>query len=486
MLASTRRSSGFRSFIGIATVAILSLGSICCSPSDGEAAPPLPSDDAGFTILRPSEDSRLIYVSASDGADENDGLTPETPVQSVERGKSLLRHGFPDHLLFRRGDVWNEGLALITTSGRSATEPLVIGAYGEESNARPRFEVPGGGGGVYFTGAGEAPESASFIALVSLDFVSIDRGPSSGDAVPDSEPGFLFLRGTSGLLVEDCVFQYFTVGIVIQHLGGPSLNNIALRRNLVLDSWRPQPVGHSEGIYVDTIVNLLIEENILDHNGWSEHHADAYPTIYNHGMYLQNSTEADGFVVRGNIVLRGASHGMQLRSGGTAEGNFFAEVPISLLLSNTPGNVNQTTAHALDNVIVEGVNTTPREGTTAPADLPRGWAIDINEEIGGGTVQRNIVANCAGSFCTGIQADRPVDYAENVTWNWGDSSSHLPPSDGPFPDPGRSVASYSASLGRAETFEAFVEELRLQRKGNWRLAYTAEAVNAYFRAGFGL
>jgi hypothetical protein len=55
-----------------------------------------------------------------------------------------------------------------------------------------------------------------------------------------------------------------------------------------------------------------------------------------------------------------------------------------------------------------------------------------------------------------------------------------------FPDPNRTIATYHASIGGAPTLEAFMTEARKQSKNNWRVQYTAEAVNDYIRDGFGL
>ena len=53
-----------------------------------------------------------------------------------------------------------------------------------------------------------------------------------------------------------------------------------------------------------------------------------------------------------------------------------------------------------------------------------------------------------------------------------------------FDDPTRTVAKYSASLGKAGSLAAFLAEARLQSKENWRPQFTASAVNNYIRAGF--
>jgi hypothetical protein len=65
-----------------------------------------------------------------------------------------------------------------------------------------------------------------------------------------------------------------------------------------------------------------------------------------------------------------------------------------------------------------------------------------------------------------------------------DSSSQA--HETPFPDPTRTIATYHASIGGAPSLESFMLEARKQSRLTWRPQYTAEAVNDYIRAGFGL
>src|SRR6185369_2176897 len=92
-------------------------------------------DASGFTVVTPSHDSRVVYVSTSEGSDSNNGLSPDDPVRSLARGESLVRNGSPDQLLLKRGDVWNESFGGFAKSGRGTDEPLVISTYG--SGERP-------------------------------------------------------------------------------------------------------------------------------------------------------------------------------------------------------------------------------------------------------------------------------------------------------------------------------------------------------------
>ena len=55
-----------------------------------------------------------------------------------------------------------------------------------------------------------------------------------------------------------------------------------------------------------------------------------------------------------------------------------------------------------------------------------------------------------------------------------------------FPDPTRSIETYMASLGETATIDAFIAKARAQDRYNWATRFTADAVNDYIRAGFGM
>ncbi|MDD3920682.1 MAG: hypothetical protein PHO41_05910, partial [Eubacteriales bacterium] len=78
------------------------------------------------------------YYVSSEGNDENDGLSPETPWRTVAKVNTVqLQPG--DGVFFRRGDVWREVLA-------NDYEDITYSAYGE--GAKPEFyDSPENGGG---------------------------------------------------------------------------------------------------------------------------------------------------------------------------------------------------------------------------------------------------------------------------------------------------------------------------------------------------
>lgn len=436
----------------------------------------LPTDDAGFTEFKPSSDTRRIYVSTS-GSDSNDGLSEDSPVASISKGISLLRDGYPDWLLFKRGDVFSGSLGLWKKSGRSPSEPMVIGAYGDLSEPRPVFNT-GTGPGIQTNGGGGSPEVMRNLAFVSLYFHANRRDPSQGSPESGGEAGIQWLRGGENILVEDCVFEHYSVGMVWQEYQSV-ISNVRIYRTLILDSWsnnRPQ------GIYMEGVEGFVLEESILDRNGWSPFVSNSVPDIFSHNIYIQTSNAGDP-VLKNNIIMRGASHGAQMRSGGTAEGNVFVENAIALLLGGgnepVPGGV---TANIRDNVVLEGVDILPRQGHQNREDIPRGWAIDL-ANIKTARVENNIVAHCRGSMCATISQDRNATYANNVIWDWP-AGGRLGETPGPFVNPEATIGSYNAELGGAATVEAFAQELRKQRKGNWRTDLTAQRVREYFRAAF--
>lgn len=512
--------------------------------------------EGGWTAFTPSADTRTVYVSSSSGNDQNDGLSPQTPKYTLAEAAALLRHGFPDWLLLKRGDVWQVGLGQWKKSGRSADEPMLVSTYGS-ALARPWLRT-GAQGGIWTNGGGGSPATIDNLALVGLHF-SADSYDGSGDCV-----GAQLLQPASNVLIEDCKFEGYSVNLVFQGLGDRH-SDFRLRRSVIVDAFVIHEIGGpSQGLYANAVDGLLIEENVFDHNGWNEQVPGAGADIYSHDLYIDNdNTEVE---VRGNIIANASSHGMQLRSGGSAINNLFARNSISLSVGggNNPAPAG-VTATVRGNVIVDGKD--------IDAANPRGWGMWFGN-IASGVVSLNVIANnTLGSQPRMITLDgqfvgdsgptigvHDLALTKNILFNWGGgvlvqgsstqiteidlvdndlqetswsstliehpvgSSTATVQSSGnqffaklapftawtevelvPYPldywfelvgdgtsvieqvaydDPQRSLSSYNATLGGAESFEAFMAEARLQSKTNWRPEYTAAMVNRYIRKGF--
>jgi hypothetical protein len=495
--------------------------------------PPPPPPTGTWTQLTPSVDSRVIYVSSS-GNDNNNGLSEQAPKRTIAAAKSLVRDGFPDWIRLRKGDVWTEGLGNWSTRGRSATEPQVVTSYG--TGARPLLQT-GAASGLTGTGGGSRP----WLSVVDLHFRGRDGAPNS------SPNGIFFLTPVEGLLVEGCLIERYMVGLVVQGFDGP-FNNIKIRRNVIVDSYAVD-AAHAGGLYLSNINGLLLEENVIDHNGWINVPQATPPTMFRHNVYIQN--DCSNVTVRGNYILGASANGLSMRSAGSAHDNILARNSIALLLGANGG-----VGSVRRNVVMEGKDIDPSNA--------RGWGIEIgawssgvvadnlltknpNSNLPSGiiianalnvTVERNLVhdwragirINGAGSTVSGLRllgnkvqesttTDSLLIHADsssvasvvqagdnrfhrqqgNSSWiqnggsaitlqSWktlvGDTTSSMQQLT--FPEPSRDLASYNASRGRTGTYEAFVAELRLQSKDNWRTEYEAINVANWIRDGFGM
>lgn len=422
------------------------------------------------TTFSPSTATQMIYVSSSTGDDSNPGTQAE-PFQTIAAGIDALRDGQPDWLLLKKGDVWDESLggSRWKKSGTSPTEPMIVWTYG--TGARPLLRT-GSGGAMRVLAGQSTPTFVENLVISGLHFYAHTRDPSGPSFTdPNGAIGLQWLRGCRSLLLDDCVFQAYATGMVIEDFYGDGVSNVTLRRCQVLDSYSTG--GHAQGILAVGINGLTIEECLFDNNGFNNQIAGAEPTIFNHNIYVTNS--CSNVVVRKNIILRAASHGIQLRPGGVLEDNLFVLNPISVLLGGgtfpNPGGIIAT---ATRNVLLEGNDI----GTGL-----RGWGFELTN-IQNVTLQDNIIANMAsaGGNSFAIEDDPNTTYINNIVWNWPGSPSFESP--GPFSDPDRSLATYNATQGGPATLEGFVANVRAQSRDNYNPAFTAEVVNQYLRGGF--
>lgn len=328
----------------------------------------------GWTALKPSPDTRAVYVSNSTGNDANDGFSGATAKKTIAAGKALMRQGKPDWLLLKRGDVWNEALGQWTKCGRSAIEPMVVAWYGT-AQARPLLRT-GNGDGVWTLGNNGSPAVIENVAFVGLHFQAHTY------AGTNDCNGAKILHPAKHMLFEDCMFEAYGTNLVLQGLNGRH-KDLRIRRCVIVDAFSVHSNGHAEGMYVLNTDGLLIEENVIDHNGWSATVPNAGPDIFSHDLYIDNGNT--GVVVRGNLISNPSSHGMQLRCGGTVTNNLFVQTAIALAVGG--GNHPESggvTGTVMGNVVLEGKN--------IDASNPRGWALWF-ANIKQGEVAYNIVAN---------------------------------------------------------------------------------------------
>lgn len=448
----------------------------------------------GWTEYKPSGDTRTIYVSTS-GNDANDGRSPEKAVATAARGYELLRDGSPDWLLFKRGNVWKTELPW-AKSGRSPAERMVIGAYGDPSMPRPRFEFSSSW--LATSGGFSEKKSMDNLAFVSLHALGVNHDPSRG--APSGKNAYCvnWLRGAKDVRFEDMRFEFCQVGF--QTFDGFPIERLHFYRSLFLDSYSltmppPEDTPHAQALFLLGVGGAVVEESVFDNCGWNPELARGKPTMFNHCIYWQKGGPPDG-VVKNNVILRGSSHGVQMRSSGRIEGNVIAGCAIGGFLGgewNAPPKTERQ-GYAVGNVITEtsdiaprGVHALQRDQNGQPASL-RGWGFELITGIQNVELTDNIVSHCRASTntCWSLPAAHgPSRVERNIAWKARNTrQGFLPDSAGPFVDPERTLGSYHATLGGEATLEAFAREVRKQSKTNWRAAYTASAVIQYFRDGF--
>lgn len=444
----------------------------------------LPLDEQGWSIITPSDDSRVIYVSYSQGEDTNDGLSEASPKKTIEVANELMRSGYPDHMLLKRGDTWPDFTGLGRwKSGRSAAEPIVMSYYGD-SGPRPVIKTID-----YFLN----PNGYAFNyqAFIGLDLYNSRHDPDSPDFDDGTyRAGIRLIGGGKDILFEDCrmrFMQLVTTTYTWDNHEDNLVSNFKLRRCIVTDSWAHNTTTeHSsrpQGYYSTATHGILVEECVFDHNGWSEAFADANANMYNHNIYLSTGNYGP-IVIRGNIISRGAAHGLQLRSGGIAENNLFYGNAIGMNAGYTEYPLyNTENTYVRDNVITGGRPQIPNDFTAPQTGALWGiWKQLIDDYY----CYNNIVCNVSDTRAGNIypytgQTANEFGFG-NIGWNWVNNSE--PATDPGWTDPNRTVGSYNASLGNPATFTDFIAKARNREVHTWPEEYTASSVNEYIRAGF--
>ncbi|MFK7960957.1 MAG: hypothetical protein AB8G96_10575, partial [Phycisphaerales bacterium] len=357
-------------------------------------------DDEGWTTFspvtgsaNPDDDTRILYVSNTGNdttgyswytADSpqvgGDPFNPGNAInayRTVAHARSFLRDNKPDWLLIERGGTYEESFGIWRKSGRSADEPMLIGAYGD--GARPRF----------LTGASSFVESStgdptSFVAFVSLAAHAHTR------TVDDTPQGVRWTDNTSqSVLFEDLHLSEFRDNMVLQPYPLTNMiQDVRIRRCVIVDSWSNG--SHSQGIFAYDIDGLLIEECILIHNGWNEDIEAAGATIFNRDVYIKDCRDV---VTRGNITARGASGGIQQRTGGLSEFNLSIENPIAVSFGHLENSLDWESTGAIRyNVAIDSRDI---------GNAPRGQAFKVNRTALGVIVEENIVTgNTLGTGST--------------------------------------------------------------------------------------
>lgn len=457
----------------------------------------------GWTVHEPAPDTRVVHVSTS-GDDANVGDTPATPVRTFLRAYQLVRDRHPDHILLRAGDVFENaaianGYGGWDKAGRSKDEPMLFGVYGD--GPRPVVSVRDAAHGLLLMGNDVWNGNVS---IVGLHFVN-DR--------PDPDRGGVGVRmfGTGGnVLIEDCVFERFTGNVSIESSinndSSPAnwIVNVTLRRCILVDAYGA--TGHAQGVYASMVDGLLIDECVLDHNGWSTTIPGKASTIFNHNAYIQPS--CTNVLVTRSLTSRAAATGLQLRG---RVSNAIGNLAIDNAIGITGGHgqmqwPKQAWAGTIAGNVVIGGRDVGNNGVEGAE--PRGFALGIGGSIGG-QVTGNLVLSLKGRARCGLWLTQ-IGAEQNRGWNVAGNTILDPdaryvldqrpaPQSPPigantlvrdvvpaWPDASRTIDSYLRSIGRTGGQDEYIEACRARPRRTWDPCLAPAAVVQYMRAGYGM
>ncbi len=470
-------------------------------------------DENDRVVVEHGENHRKVYISKSDaaltradiaalegvtvdkvtgsflaarphyGASEETALAPDAGMQLWGRvsGKGSETSNW---LLFERGYSYGAEvshpvrLVQEAASGESELNPLYIGAWGE--GAKPTMT-----------------EKQMVFQDVSRNIVMQDLHFADGLKIFEAENVVL-----DNLTVSD---QELAV------LGGSEGSwGITIRNTDFRDVWREEPVSSNtgdtwsgtpnriSGLYVSGTEGLLLEKNFFDHNGFApDYRADGSleggqpPSMFSHNVYLQFNL--DDVTVRDSIFMRGASFGIQVRSGGFIEDNVFIDNNIGL---NALGGVDKKGLPS-DNysLIVDNV-VTAAAYRTAPQIGALNWGISTDGFLN--SLVDNIVAHSAdpnnpaeiaakgGNFGGKSNIRGNNLYEDTIHYNWGanDGVEGL--------DPAilnqTTIQLFTAQLlGKPNaTIQDLAKVLRAQADGQLDDVVDADLIVRFFQSGFGI
>lgn len=459
--------------------------------------------ETGWTDFKPSIDSRVIYVSSSIGNDANDGKSEAKPVKTQAKAKSLTRAGFPDWILFKRGDIF-VGAAL-GNSGRSASERFLLGAYGDASLPRPIFNVA----------INEKPVDGcgSNKNIVSLRFVASKRNPYSSTfnlataSTAAQEDGVSCgTQYASDIRYEDCEFDFFRTHVAYTSAGGVH-KNLVFFRNIFNNSWaaysNPSNTDQrkSMGLFISKATNVTLQENIFYKNGWSDKIPTAPRSIMNHSIYTYNIAN---FVVAGNITA--LSSGLAFKIAGTPgsnpastvtlDNNFIIRPASDVAIHNNDklGNSHKSIV-AMNNVSTHVGAEACYRGTCGNR-YGQGMVLnDSTSAAASGNLFVDKSYSSMGGSVLSLINDSSKSTSKNTVFKFttniggaispANSTNVVEPAAIKLVDPSRTIDTYmgvSAGMGEA----AFYAGILKQRKGAYDPKFTAPIVNDWFRSGIKL
>ena len=373
-------------------------------------------NDDGWSIIKPDSETRFVYVSTSTGSDNyarpynsaeiSDPFNPPSNInayRSLQQAYAQLRDRKPDWILLKKGDKFELEGALRLKSGKSKNAHMLISSYGDKNLPRPIIDT-------HTSTAIAGNKIRSFITISGIEFYASGRDPESDKFVGwdnvGGASGISYVAGgdSYGIHIENNLFRYFSGGIGMQGHAG-EIKDIIIRRNQVLNSY--STTAHSQGLFLSKLNGALIEENLLDHNGWYQQRPSSVPlgtksfgyaTVFNHNIYMENSSN---LVIRKNISSRSSSIGMKFTSNSDSNTRIDTINSRNILLDNNliiegevgfsiGGNTDFDNGFRWDNIKVVN-NVLSNIGRTRPTNRSLGFNIEVNDWKTGSVCNNTIV-----------------------------------------------------------------------------------------------
>ena len=404
-----------------------------------------PKDSNGWSIIKPDIETKIVYVSSTEGNDSlgetYNGLAIADPFnpgkvqayKTVEKAYQQIRDGKPDWILLKKGDTFELEKTLWLKTGKSQKAHIVLGAYGDKNAKRPVVDSRS-------NNTIQGLKNRSYNTIFGIEFYASAYDPSSPNFIGWGNKGITAFtnlasnvdgdRFVRGLHFENNRFNYYSGGIVLGSMGPAISTNIVIRRNEILNSY--SSTSHSQGMFLSQVDHILMEENILDHNGWYQQRPsnvvmntkdNGYATMFNHNIYIENS---NNMVMRNNLISRSSSIGMKFTSNANnvtkintiessnilVDGNLLIEGEIGISLG---GNTDYNNGYRWDNIQVVN-NVLSNIGRSRPTNRNISWGLGAFDWK-------------SGNICGNLMMDQTIKdinnvYAIKVSGDIGDVSVH--------------------------------------------------------------
>jgi len=482
-----------------------------------------PQDQDGWSIITPSVDSRMIYVSSSDGDDNKakayfskDIPDPRNPPSSVVAFKTidealkLKRDGYPDWILLKKGDEWQIDKTIFLPSGRSSKAHFVMTSYGN-STQRPLINT-GVQGGIFLLG------SRNFIAIIGIEFYANYRDPADltnfvGWSLVGKPGGFVSVsadkKEVESILLEDNVFKYYSINA--QFNGNSKHKNITVRRNQFLNAY--STTSHSQGMFAANS-SILIEENLFEHNGWYQQNfgkfnskAEGQATFFNHNTYLSGMFDT---VIVNNIFSHASSMAIKLTANIDLINKINTIESENIIIDNNliidgevgisaGGNTDFGNGYRWRNITITN-NVLFNIGKSQPTQRNLGFHISANDWDGGRINNNYLLCNNNPSV-TNISGIAILGFSRNISINNnmvyglnGDKEKIIYKDSKEMQTDIEPHDNYISTKSSCSDFEysndAAVNNLikgaKAQSMYNWNLDYTASELNARIKSSLAI